>query len=51
MYNKNEIDAQAEREGIALKQQGRYKQSRYRWIRLQERYKRSIERSCFKRSC
>ena len=48
MYNKNEIDAQAEREGAALKQQGRYTQSRYHWIRLQEGYKRSIEKKAFK---
>ena len=48
MYNKNEMDAQAEREGAALKQQRRYTQSRYRWIRLQEGYKRSIEKKVFK---
>lgn len=41
--NKNEIDQQAEREGTALKRQGRYKQSRYRWIRLQAEHKRAIE--------
>jgi len=46
-YDKNSIDADAEREGIALKCQGRYKQSRYRWIRLQEGYKRSIEKKSF----
>lgn len=48
MGNKNEIDQQATREGAALKQQGRYTQSRYRWIRLQEEYKVSIERRAFK---
>lgn len=48
MYNKAEIDAQAEREGQALKRQGRYQQSRYRWIRLQEEYKQSIQRKAFK---
>ena len=48
MYSKSDIDAQAEREGAALKQQGRYTQSRYRWIRLQEGYKRSIEKKAFK---
>lgn len=48
MYNKDEIDEQAEREGAALKQQGRYTQSRYRWIRLQEGYKRTLEKKHFK---
>jgi len=48
MYNKNEIDIQAEREGTALKRQGRYAQSRYRWIRLQEEYKRAIEQKAFR---
>jgi len=48
MYNRDEIDEQAEREGIALKQQGRYTQSRYRWIRLQEEHKRAIEKKHFK---
>ena len=48
MYNKNQIDAQAEREGIALKQQGRYTQSRYRWIRLQAEHKAAIEQKAFK---
>ncbi len=48
MYNKEDIDAQAEREGNALKQQGRYTQSRYRWIRLQEEHKRAIEKKAFK---
>ena len=48
MYNKDEIDAQAEREGLALKQQGRYTQSRYRWIRLQEEHKRAIEKKHFR---
>ena len=65
MYSKNEIDAQAEREGVALKQQGRYmlpkcrwvssreRQGRYtqsRWLytRLQDDYKKSIERKHFK---
>lgn len=47
--NKNEIDAQAEREGLALKQQGRYTQSRYRWIRLQEGHKQAIEKKAFRR--
>jgi len=59
MYNKNEIersyenpkdfDAQAEREGAALKQQGRYTQSRYRWVRLQEEYKQAIEKKYFRK--
>lgn len=35
MYNKNEIDLQAEREGTALRKQGRYTQSRYQRIRQQ----------------
>ena len=48
MYNKKDIDQQAEREGLALKQQGRYTQSRYRWIHLQEGYKRTIEKKSFK---
>ena len=48
MYNRNEIDSQAEREGAALKQQGRYQQSRYRWIRLQEEYRRVIEKKYFR---
>lgn len=48
-YNKENIDKQAEQEGAALKKQGRYKQSRYRWIRLQDGYKLSIERKAFKR--
>ena len=48
MYNKNEMDAQAEREGTALKRQGRYKQSRYRWIRLQAEHKAAIEQKAFK---
>ena len=48
MYNKNEIDQQAEREGAALKQQGRYRQSRYRWIRLQEEHKRAVEKKAFR---
>ena len=48
MCNKDEIDAQAEREGIALVRQGRYTQSRYRWIRLQEEHKVGIERKHFK---
>lgn len=47
-YDKNSIDADAEREGAALKQQGRYTQSRYRWIRLQEEHKVGIERKAFK---
>lgn len=48
MYNKDEIGNQAEREGNALKQQGRYTQSRYRWIRLQEEHKRAIEQKAFR---
>lgn len=48
MYNKADIDTQAEREGAALKQQGRYQQSRYRWIRLQEEHKRAIEKKHFR---
>ncbi len=48
MYNRNEIDKQAEQEGIALRKQGRYTQSRYRWIRLQEEYKKSIEHKAFR---
>jgi hypothetical protein len=48
MYNKNDIDVQAEREGAALKQQGRDKQSRYRWIRLQAEHKVHIEKKYFK---
>lgn len=48
MYNKDEIDAQAEREGAALEQQERYTQSRYRWIRLQEEHKVGIEKKYFK---
>lgn len=47
MYNKNEIDNEAEREGAALKQQGRYTQSRYRWVRLQEEHKIAIEKKAF----
>ena len=35
MYNRDEIDAQAEREGLALKKQGRGKQSRWHYIREQ----------------
>lgn len=46
--NKNEIDQQAEREGTALKQQGRYTQSRYRWVRLQAERKVVIEKKAFK---
>lgn len=49
-YSKDTIDADAEREGAALKQQGRYTQSRYHWIRLQEEHKVHIERRYFKRS-
>ena len=48
MYNKTSIDAQAEREGSALKQQGRYTQSRYRWIRLQEEHKQVVEKKAFR---
>lgn len=47
-YDKNRIDTDAEREGAALKQQGRYTQSRYRWIRLQEEHKGAIEKKAFK---
>jgi len=47
-YDKNSIDADAEREGMVLKQQGRYTQSRYRWIRLQEEHKVAIEKKHFK---
>lgn len=47
-YDKNTIDQQAEIEGTALKRQGQYTQSKYRWIRLQENYKRAIERKHFK---
>lgn len=36
MYNRGSIDKQAEREGTALKKQGRYKQSRYHRIREQK---------------
>lgn len=49
MYNKHEIDEQAEREGAALKRQGRYTQSRYRWIRLQVEHKQAIEQKHFRR--
>ncbi len=31
-YNKQAIDQQAEQEGTALKRQGRYTQSKYRYI-------------------
>ena len=48
MYSKSEIDRQAEREGAALKKQERYTQSRYRWIRLQDGYKLSIQKKAFK---
>ena len=48
MYNKHEIDTQAEREGTALKRQGRYTQSRYRWIRLQQEHKKAIEQKAFR---
>jgi len=34
MYNREDIDKQAEQEGTALKQQGRYTQSKYRYIAL-----------------
>lgn len=47
-YNKNDIDADAEREGRALKQQERYTQSRYRWVRLQAEHKKAIEQKVFK---
>ena len=42
------IDKDAEREGAALKRQGRYTQSRYCWIKLQEGYKQAIEAKAFK---
>jgi len=48
MYNKDTIDAEAEREGAALKQQDKYKQSRYRWIRLQAEHKAAIEQKHFR---
>jgi hypothetical protein len=48
MYCKENIDREAEQEGAALKQQGRYQQSRYRWIRLQEEHKRAIEKKHFR---
>lgn len=48
MYNKEDIDKDAEHEGTALKQQGRYTQSRYRWIRLQEEHKKAIEKKAFR---
>ncbi len=48
MYNKEDIDKQAEQEGSALKKQGRYKQSRYRWIRLQQEHKIAIEQKAFR---
>lgn len=48
MYNKENTDRDAEQEGRALKQQGRYTQSRYRWIRLQAEHKIAIERRYFK---
>ena len=47
-YDKNSIDADAEREGLALKQQNRYQQSRYRWIRLQAERKVAIEKKHFR---
>lgn len=34
-YDKSNIDAQAEREGSALKKQGQYTQSKYQYIRQQ----------------
>lgn len=50
MYNKNEIDAQAEREGLALKKQGRYTQSKYQYIRQQtENYNTEKMRKLFRR--
>lgn len=48
MYNKEDIDRQAEQEGAALKKQGRYTQSRYRWIRLQQEHKIAIEQKAFR---
>ena len=48
MYGRDEIDQQAEREGAALKQQGRYTQSRYRWVRLQEEHRKAIEKKAFR---
>lgn len=47
-YDKNNIDADAEREGNALKQQERYTQSRYRWVRLQTERKIAIEKKAFR---
>jgi len=35
MAKLDDIDRQAEREGIALKKQGRYTQSKYRYLREQ----------------
>jgi len=35
MYNKDKIDSDAEREGLALCKQGRDRQSKYRYIREQ----------------
>ena len=35
MYNKTNIDREAEQEGTALKKQGRYTQTKYRYIRQQ----------------
>ena len=35
MYDKENIDKEAEREGIALKKQNQYAQSKYQYIRQQ----------------
>ena len=58
MYNKmkvyqimfSKIDADAEREGLALKKQGRYTQSKYQYIRQQtEDYNTERLNKLFKR--
>lgn len=45
MYNKGEIDRQAEREGRALRKQG--KNEHRRILRLQSEYKAGIEQKAF----
>lgn len=48
--NKDNIDADAEREGAALKKQNRYTQSRYQYIRQQtENYNDEKMRKLFGR--
>ena len=47
-YSKNSIDTDAEREGAALKRQGRYTHSRYRWIRVQAVYIAAIVEKHFR---